>query len=317
MKISVAMCTYDGEKYLPEQLSSIAAQTRLPDELIVCDDNSSDGTIQLLGAFAGSAPFPVRIERNPATLGSTKNFEKAIMQCTGDVIALSDQDDVWHADKLELLEKAFLARQETGAVFSNGNVVDEVLSLLGYTLWDGFWFTGKHRTQFREGKAFDVLLNHNVVTGAALAFRSMLRDAFVPIPSAWVHDAWIAIMISVRHPIDFVDRCLLDYRQHPSQQIGGRMRSGRENIALARSVTDYRRQIEQYGMLAECLKREGVATCVWKVNDKIEHLEARSSYYTRRLLAKLVPAFHELIRGRYHKYSRGCQSCYKDLFLIW
>lgn len=115
--LSVAMCTYNGEEYLWEQLLSIAEQTRLPDELIVCDDSSTDTTLQILNEFQKMAPFSVRIYCNEAKLGPSKNFEKAITLCSGDVIALSDQDDVWLPRKLERLEKLLEDHLEAGLRF--------------------------------------------------------------------------------------------------------------------------------------------------------------------------------------------------------
>jgi len=109
--LSVAMCTYNGEQYLQEQLDSIIAQTRLPNEVVVCDDGSTDATLQILDEFQETAPFPVRIYRNGTRLGPTKNFEKAIKLCSGNVIALSDQDDVWMPHKLERLEEVLKITQ--------------------------------------------------------------------------------------------------------------------------------------------------------------------------------------------------------------
>src|SRR6185295_6827977 len=102
------MCTWNGAAYLRDQLESIAAQTRLPDELIMCDDASIDGTPAIARAFAARAPFPVRLEINEATVGVRQNFTKAIAACTGDLIALSDQDDVWRPDKLRVIEDRFV-----------------------------------------------------------------------------------------------------------------------------------------------------------------------------------------------------------------
>src|SRR5215470_8302349 len=107
--ISVAMCTYNGARFLAEQLGSLAAQSRLPDELVVCDDGSTDESAEIVKDFARHAPFPVRLEVNEENLGATKNFEKAIGLCRGEVIALSDQDDVWYPKKLELHESVFVA----------------------------------------------------------------------------------------------------------------------------------------------------------------------------------------------------------------
>jgi glycosyltransferase involved in cell wall biosynthesis len=103
-RISVALCTYNGERFLHQQLDSIAMQTRLPDELVVCDDRSTDRTLAIVREFAASAPYPVRVFENQANLGFAANFEGAIRRCDGDLIALSDQDDVWYPTRLERSE---------------------------------------------------------------------------------------------------------------------------------------------------------------------------------------------------------------------
>jgi glycosyltransferase involved in cell wall biosynthesis len=104
------MCTYNGSRHLKSQLDSISAQTRLPSELVICDDASSDDTVPIIEQFAASVPFRVRLDVNAQNLGSTKNFEKAIQKCKGDLIALSDQDDVWLPRKLEVLEAEFQSK---------------------------------------------------------------------------------------------------------------------------------------------------------------------------------------------------------------
>ena len=106
--LSVALCTYNGARFIIAQLESIAAQSRLPDELIICDDHSRDGTLDLVRRFAVSASFSVCVHANPKNLGSTRNFEQAVEMCKGDIIVLCDQDDVWRPDKLVRIE-TFLA----------------------------------------------------------------------------------------------------------------------------------------------------------------------------------------------------------------
>ena len=103
MKISIALCTYNGEKFLREQLDSFSVQTRLPDEVVVGDDCSTDRTVEILEEWAKTAPFRVEIVRNPQNLGYEKNFEQTMLRCTGDVIFPSDQDDVWLPEKLSRL----------------------------------------------------------------------------------------------------------------------------------------------------------------------------------------------------------------------
>lgn len=314
LKISIAMCTYNGETYLREQLDSIVRQTRLPDELLVCDDNSTDMTVLIINDYTASAPFSIKLFKNDTNIGSTSNFEQAIRKCEGDIIVLSDQDDVWHQDKLTLIEQVFLDSEELGAVFSNGNVVSSSLTPLGYTLWDTFYFNNRYKTSFKKGKAFEVLLNHNVITGATMAFRSNLRETILPIPPSWVHDAWIAIVISTRNNISFIDQCLIDYRQHNRQQIGGKLKNLSESNNLARSVTDYNTQIQQYLILLNNVKDNSPYHSS-EIYAKINHLIARSNSYNCKRFKKLYMIFKELISRRYFKYSKGLLSACKDICL--
>jgi glycosyltransferase involved in cell wall biosynthesis len=100
--VSVAMATYNGERFLQEQLDSLARQTLLPVELVVCDDGSADGTVEILRRFATSAPFRVRIYQNETRLGPGFNFLSALGRCAGDLVAFCDQDDVWKESKLRV-----------------------------------------------------------------------------------------------------------------------------------------------------------------------------------------------------------------------
>src|SRR5207248_1903508 len=122
--ISVAMCTFNGARFLDAQLESLAAQSRPPDELVVCDDCSSDNSREIITSFALRSAFDVRLVVNDKNLGTTKNFEKAIQLCQGPIIALADQDDVWYAHKLDRIERAFLASPSVVAVFSDADIID-------------------------------------------------------------------------------------------------------------------------------------------------------------------------------------------------
>lgn len=315
-KISIAMCSYNGAKYLQEQLDSIARQSRLPNELVVCDDNSSDQSLYILERFSSSAPFPVRLFKNQTNMGSTRNFEKALTLCEGDIIALSDQDDTWHDDKLERLEEVFNSSMQVGVVFANGNIVDEDLICLGYTLWDTYNFKNKDKQKMQRGESFDILLNHNVITGATMAFRSSFRNKITPIAPLWVHDAWIALVLSIYCKIEFIDKPLIEYRQHSEQQIGGLEKDLGAKIAISRSVTDYDGQIRQFEMLLEHFRKQGSKQSEYhavKIIDKIEHLRARANVNGCNLLVKTMRCTGELLRGKYHRYSNGYLSYIKDI----
>ena len=159
------MATCEGARFIDDQLESIAAQERPPDELIVCDDASEDDTFARVEAFAARAPFEVRAVRNPDRLGITGNFERAIESCTGDIIFLADQDDIWHPEKIETLAGVLIEHPATGAVFCDGEVVDANGKPLGYSLWSSLGFDANEQRAVREGLATDVFLGHVVAAG--------------------------------------------------------------------------------------------------------------------------------------------------------
>jgi len=134
-RVSIALCTYNGAPYLLEQLQSFCLQTRLPDELIVCDDGSTDDTLRILDDFARNAPFLVQTYTNDHNLGYARNFEKAVSLCTGDIIFLSDQDDVWSVSKVEKVYDRFLLDRRLELVFTDAELVNENLEPIGINLF--------------------------------------------------------------------------------------------------------------------------------------------------------------------------------------
>lgn len=318
--LSIALCTYNGERYLADQLGSIAAQERLPDELIVCDDGSSDGTLRILETFARNSPFPVSIHVNAANVGSNKNFEKAILLCGGDIIALADQDDFWFSHKLSRIEDAFLARPSAGVVFSDALVVDENLNPLGVTIWDRFEFTRGRRRRFDSGDAFGVLIRKNVVTGATMAFRKAYRDRIVPFPSMWVHDSWIVFIISLYADLAYIDEPLVKYRQHPGQQIGAKEKSALTREAIFGDyAASYANEFLRYSQAYRRIKKlrgtfAGYDRVAKDVRDKVIYFYLRSHLSKeKRKRIRIVAA--NLCSFRYHRYSYGFLSAAKDLFL--
>jgi hypothetical protein len=320
------MCTYNGERFVGEQLESIAAQTLAPAELVVCDDRSTDRTAEVVLEFAARAPFPVRLHVNERNLGSTKNFERAISLCEGDLIALSDQDDVWAGRKLEKLAAAFASDARVGLVFSDAELVDEELRPLGARLWEKVGFDEKRRRRVRAGRALDVLLPGGSVTGATAAFRAWLRPLALEIPDDLrvIHDGWIAMVAAAVSRVVFVEEPLVRYRQHSGQQIGapeefcdtgGAQSLGdipgalaRENPydELAKIALRLRERLEERGAGFDC------GAALRRIEDRVEHLRARASMPQGRLRRAGVVA-RELFARRYHLYSNGFYSAAKDL----
>lgn len=316
--ISIALCTYNGARFLKAQLDSISRQSRPPDELVVCDDGSTDDSVEMVRKFSTSSRFPVRLIQNSTKLGPTKNFEQAVRLCEGDIVALCDQDDVWHPHKLERLDEAFTVRHDAGLVFSDADVVDENLSPLGYTLWEVSGFTKSEQVMVAQGNASFLLLKRQVITGCTLAFRSSFTPIVTPIPETWVHDAWISFLIASVSPVTFLGNKLLQYRQHSSNQIGAVRKPFYQRLreASVRPRTklgdELRRFIELHEKLQEM--RKAKPEVLNAVEAKIGHLKTRSELPSLRSL-RVCPVLIEASLFRYRKYSNGWKSVATDLFL--
>ncbi|HEV7379220.1 MAG TPA: glycosyltransferase, partial [Dyadobacter sp.] len=154
--ISVAMCTYNGAKYLPQQLESIANQTIPVGELVVCDDGSTDNTIEVIKSFAATSSFPIAIHSNIRNLGSTKNFEKCLNLCQGEIIFLCDQDDKWREDKVEKQLAYLNAHPEKDAVFSDAMMIDNDSKPVGRTIWEEIEFNTVMQKKWVDGKAHEI-----------------------------------------------------------------------------------------------------------------------------------------------------------------
>jgi glycosyltransferase involved in cell wall biosynthesis len=321
-RISIALCTRNGARFLEEQLESYLAQTRKPDELVACDDGSTDDTMAILEAFQRRAPFPVRIFQNQAALGSTKNFEKAIGLCTGEFIATSDQDDVWLSEKLALCEAAFDLEPSTGMVYTDAEVVDENLTPRGHLLWDAVQFGPLLQRRVRQGRFFEAILRQWIVTGATMMFRSDYRPFVLPIPENWVHDGWIAFIIGSMAAVRLVSRPTLKYRQHGAQQIGGRKLSLRELYEKARELGPpyFRVSLERFQVARDRLQTfsQHVRNPMFlsMVDRKVEHQRRRlaiSECDSR--VKRTFWAVEELISGNYGRYSGGLTHFAKDVIL--
>ncbi len=316
--ISVAMCTFNGAKYVEDQLQSIAQQHRLPDELVVCDDRSSDETVSIVRQFAKNAPFDVSIVVNDKNLRSTKNFEKAIGLCKGDIIALADQDDIWYPEKLKVLEESFAGDKTIGAVFSDADIVNENLDLLGYRLWEVIEFDEAEKKLAADYGLFHVLLKRNVVTGATMAFRREYFPRMAPIPGIWVHDGWAALIISALAKVVAIDKPLIMYRQHQGNQIGALRASLLDKINKARTTTAiYYDLVNQYQHACGVLGQE--PGCEWAtamLGEKVRHQYKRAELSRRGRWSRLPGLLEEVVARRYHRYSNGWRSVARDLVLV-
>lgn len=316
------MCIFNGGRFLSAQLESIAAQTRPPDELVACDDGSSDGCEEVVREFARRVTFPTKLVVNEKNLGSTRNFEKAISLCSGDITALSDQDDVWYPNKLDRIEREFLRSGELVAVFSNADLIDDHSRVVGARLWDSFEFDLREQRRFAKGKALNILVRHPVVTGATMAFRRDAFDCLTPIPPGQIHDRWISLLLAARGEFRLIPEPLMQYRQHTGQQIGPGPLSLRERTARASSIgaESYREEIELFREFYQGLEeRKGnlpyAEYAQKQIGGKVAHLEHRASL-PRARVARVPSVVRQALNGNYWRYAMGWKSIAKDLVIL-
>lgn len=315
-RISIALCTYNGAAFLAAQLDSFRAQSRLPDELVVCDDGSLDDTLHMLERFAAEADFPVLIIKNPVRLGSTANFSQAIGLCTGKIIVLSDQDDIWQTTKLARIESAFTATPNAGGFFSNGILINEHGQKLRGSLWGRVGFNKHQQAAVRKNQAFDVLFRGNFATGATMAFRKDITSVLLPIPAGWVHDYWIASLLAATSRLDFIDAPLIEYRCHISQQLGiqNGMRESWHRF-LASNNTTYQFAAARWSEIRDRLRQHGNhrnSISLSKCEVLIRHLQRRGTLPPQRL-RRLPSVFAEILNGNYFQYSSGLTSILRDI----
>jgi len=315
------MCTYNGARFLSEQLESIAVQTRLPDELIICDDRSTDGSVEIIRSFARHAPFAVRLQINANNLGSTKNFEKSIDLCKGEIIALADQDDVWRAEKLSRIAGVLDNDERIGAVFSDAELIDEDSRPLAATLWSSFLFNSSEQKKFEGGQGLRVLLKHAMVTGTTMAFRSTFRGLTLPIPPKQVHDHWIVLLIASVSQLAPIRAPLVRYRRHQAQLIGPGTDSLWQMMRLARDAgrDGYFGEVERFNEICGrlCDRSEVFRphpNALRLIRQKIRHREARGRLPSSKLL-RLPLLIREIATCRYWRYSNGFGSVAKDLLV--
>ena len=211
MRISVALCTYNGARFLKEQLASIAAQTRSPAELVVCDDGSADATIAIVREFASGAPFPVQVFVNPLNLGVAANFSKAVELCGGELIAFSDQDDVWLPHKLARAEHMILQSTDpAGTLYcSRLQYVDASLVPLGLSL-------------IPSAIGFQNAVVENIAVGCSVVFGLDIRRRLLQAAPAdmMMHDWWAYLVAAAFGQIVFDPTPNLLYRQHGGNVAG-------------------------------------------------------------------------------------------------
>jgi glycosyltransferase involved in cell wall biosynthesis len=320
LSVSVALCTFNSADFLVEQVRSILSQPQPPGELVVADDGSVDATHELLlAAFEryGSPRTELRwLAAQPQPLGVARNFERALLATSGDLVALSDHDDVWHDDRLARSTELFEVDPDLLLLHSDARLVDAVGHPLGLGLFEALGVSARERAELESGRAFDTYIRRNLATGATVMLRRSLLDFAVPFGAGWVHDEWLAIVAAAVGRVQVVERQLIDYRQHDANQIGvkkptlaykaGRMLEGRGSR--------YRLLRERSDTLVERLESLRVGEQRLKLaRDKARFESIRAELPAARW-GRLGPVLREFFAGSYRRLSsQGDLDVFRDL----
>lgn len=204
--VSIALCTYNGAEYLTAQLNTLLNQTYGNIEIIVVDDGSTDGTSTILKHYAAKYP-QFKVYQNESNLGYTKNFERAVTLCSGELIALCDQDDLWHPQKIELQVNAIkdnvLIYHDSAFIADNGTSMNKKISGL---------------MNLYKGSNPNVFLFFNCVSGHSILMKKALLHHALPFKHGYFHDRWLAYVATNIGKIDFIPQCLVQYRQHSKNE---------------------------------------------------------------------------------------------------
>jgi glycosyltransferase involved in cell wall biosynthesis len=328
MRISVAMATWNGQRFLAEQLESIAHQVRLPDELVLSDDASSDATVAIAERFARRAPFNVVILRNDKRIGHADNFFRSMARCSGDVIALCDQDDVWHPHKLARCERPLRLDSGISLVAHSARVVNEYLEPSRYA-WPGY--IRKQRVlpagsfppfTCDRFAGFTLMFRSIFVRAADVAKRPPPPDGVSSSGARITHDIWAQLVCGALGAVALIPDELALYRRHGTNTGQGAVSRPsviQSSLALRMEHVTYRARcnsirerwayLESLRPLAAELGESATAgleravECHDRYARAMEHRVA--VYAERRGRARALGVARNTLRGDYKPRSRG------------
>lgn len=223
MKISVALITYNGSKFIKEQIDSILNQELAVNEIIIFDDCSTDNTWEILKEYQKNNSSIISINQNEKTLGYYTNIQKAIHKCIYEIICLADQDDIWLNHKTAYLINFFNDNPKIAGVCTNGYIIGENSELIPkYDLWERMSFPHEMVLKNNLFKEF-IYTVENAATGATIAFRksALQMDNDFPRIPLLIHDRWIVMKLLEKGNFDCINEKLIKYRIHDKQSIGG------------------------------------------------------------------------------------------------
>lgn len=315
----VAVCIYNGARYLQAQLDSIGFQTERPRQVVIVDDGSNDDSYELAQRWAAHAGIPTQVLRNDTNVGVVRNFEKASAMLRQDIVFFADQDDVWYPRKLAAMLDAFEASPALGLVHSDADLIDRDDAPLGRRLFDALLVTSQEKRAVADGHAYTVYARRNLVTGAACAVRARVLDSARPFSPSWLHDEWIAFVASLLGPVRLLDEPLMAYRLHEANTVGLPLTDLAwriQSIAAAFVQPQRTRQAVRCRRLRELRERavalDAIPSALATLDEAVAHALHRSTL-SPQPLARLSAVRGEWASDRYRAWSAGRWSALRDL----
>lgn len=324
LSVSIAMATFNGAQHLEDQFESLFAQTRSPDEVIVIDDASEDGTVILLDQIKSRAPFNVKIIAAHKNRGVLKAFHIATSHCSGDIVFFCDQDDVWEPRKIERVAAVFEGATDVGLVFSNASQIDVSGSLLPQSLWAVIGFDDRRLSSFRRCPMGEMLKGGNFIYGMASAFRASAIKDLPPISNTAAkitHDTWFAYhVLGTGWRGVALDELLVRYRRHENQVTKMASKDVKSEARATRWQSRNRAILDEIISLEKV--ERSISSCSTEntsseVDASCRLLSHKIRFLKNRLAIRYSQKIMDLFRQKafygYYRYASGFRSIFRDI----
>ena len=324
MKVSIALALHNGAAHLDEQLRSIMQGSRLPDEWVIVDDASTDGSAEIaMSRLAASGVRHAELLTHEKNIGATLSFVKAVRRTTGDVVLFCDQDDIWHADKITAICNLFKENPALLLAYHDGDIIDSKGALDGRTIWG----TRKH-AKLNAGdqrERMDVAANPDI-KGCTMALNGdFVRKLFNQTPAAfanyWGHDHWCALMAWGSGPIAAMPQRLIRHRLHDRNTSGGTRFNALSPSHWRKRLRLMREQapdhfVQRYSLAASAIRNHAPMHDPEMAGALDRHLEIarrRMEFKRRNPFQRMAGAFQLWHEGYYQRYANGPWTLLRDI----
>ena len=303
------MATYNGEKYVEEQLKSILSQTIRPDEIVICDDCSTDKTVKVIENTLDGYNVNYLIIKNKSNLGSTISFEKSIKALDTEIIFLSDQDDWWFSEKIQRYLDIFDSNEKIKLVFSNSEVTDSKLNCKKYSLWDTLDYNGNMIIR-------QEIFKRNIFTGMCMAFKKELLSDQFTIPKYMLHDEFVGWCGVIENAVFPLNEKLAKYRQHSNNVVGVKNRSkfkSFSDLKMKNRMSSYKTKMKY--LYLKNISDDKILNLM--IDEAIGFYDYRTSLYSLKKIEALLIFFKYCCDGSYKKFSSNTDNAkLKDFISI-